>query len=463
MLSEDWRIKGYYDKRILIGIANVLECTFPDSLLCLSGGELVLLRTLLDYADRRSTWVSEYRDTDYVAPDDDEWDAIQDFVSGLEEKLMGCTELEEILAAIQAAAECACEAANALKGMQWPSGANLPEQPDYDNRDSTVQYQSGDPPGELADWDDWLEYKCIAAQILVDDLIDLYTNLEQYAEEIGAPVFAVIQTFLTASLAGIPLAVALLVAEFLIVHVADFVWDETIEWLQQNKQGFVCAIYAANTSAGAKAALDTYIDTEWDKLWLNWIVHWLFTRNSLAQIFDAELPTYDDQSGNYSATYCESCDLPLFPGSYTWQWSDACPKDWTLAGGANCTGGPYWPQVYVQDGGTSQTAKSPWLAVPAGTYDVQATDDVRTSLGLGGNMIYMEIWRSYLEDHSDATLIQSFLAQSPGADGSFHDVLATQFAATWTSDGYIRVGVRSPTGGTPTNWTWHDSYTLELS
>jgi len=103
-MPETWRYKQYYDKRILVETASLLDPLYPDArILCLSAEEVALLRPLLGYAHRRSTFVSQYQASQYVAPSTEEWDAIQAIVAGLEDKLMvDCTDFYTALQTIAA-------------------------------------------------------------------------------------------------------------------------------------------------------------------------------------------------------------------------------------------------------------------------------------------------------------------------------------------------------------------------
>jgi len=93
-MSETWRVKRYYRPRVLVPVTDLASETLPDGIYCLTGPQVGLLKTLLAYAHRRVTWVSEYRETDYLTPTTEEWDNIEAFVADLEETLMtNCCEL----------------------------------------------------------------------------------------------------------------------------------------------------------------------------------------------------------------------------------------------------------------------------------------------------------------------------------------------------------------------------------
>jgi hypothetical protein len=105
MSVEPWQIKKYYRPRVLIGVNDLLDPPLPDmTLVCLTGSELLLLRNVLAYCHRRSSFVVTYGTSHYVTPDNETWDIIQGIVAELEGKLMAdCSELLEKLDLVIAA------------------------------------------------------------------------------------------------------------------------------------------------------------------------------------------------------------------------------------------------------------------------------------------------------------------------------------------------------------------------
>lgn len=110
-MEETWRRKKYYMPRVLIDVARVLSPQSDDSLLCITGAQLEMLRNLTQYLHRRSTFVDEYAETYYVCADNEDFDTIQAIVADLEETLMGCDEITTALNAIAAQLSCLCTAA----------------------------------------------------------------------------------------------------------------------------------------------------------------------------------------------------------------------------------------------------------------------------------------------------------------------------------------------------------------
>ena len=94
------RRRSYDTRRVLIDSARVLDSPFDDSLVCLSGAELEMVRNLTQYLHRQDTFIETYYNSHYVTPDVDDWDAIAAIVAGLEEKLMGCAETEAMIEAL---------------------------------------------------------------------------------------------------------------------------------------------------------------------------------------------------------------------------------------------------------------------------------------------------------------------------------------------------------------------------
>ena len=112
-MSESWRRKTYYRTRVLVDVDRVLEPQFGDSLLCITGAQLEMLRNLTQYLHRRSTFVAEYESGTYLTADQEDWDDIQAIVADLEETLMGCEDITTQLTAIASQLSCLCSAAQA--------------------------------------------------------------------------------------------------------------------------------------------------------------------------------------------------------------------------------------------------------------------------------------------------------------------------------------------------------------
>lgn len=116
-MSESWRYKTYYKPRVLIETSRVLYPQYQDSVLCLTGAELELLRNLMQYLHRRSTFASEYQKGGYLAPTNAEWDSIEAIVASLEEKLMGCAEFLTLLEDLLVQMTCVCDRTTSLANV----------------------------------------------------------------------------------------------------------------------------------------------------------------------------------------------------------------------------------------------------------------------------------------------------------------------------------------------------------
>jgi len=116
-MAEAWRRKTYYKTRVLVETERVLNPQHQDALLCISGAQLEMLRNLTQYLRRRSTFVSEYHEGYYFAPDEPDWDALQAIVADLEETLMGCEELMTVFQDMLAAMQCVCNKQTSVPGL----------------------------------------------------------------------------------------------------------------------------------------------------------------------------------------------------------------------------------------------------------------------------------------------------------------------------------------------------------
>lgn len=88
-MSEEERQFRYVYDRILIESSRVNDSDFPDITVHLTGQELEILRNIMSYATRRTTFVGEYYDSYYRVADDTDWVVIESIVAELENKLMG--------------------------------------------------------------------------------------------------------------------------------------------------------------------------------------------------------------------------------------------------------------------------------------------------------------------------------------------------------------------------------------
>ena len=88
-MSEEQQDLAYRYDRILIESDDILTPSFAGSTVVLSGAQIELLRNVVHYLDRRSTFVEKYNTLNYTTPDNDNWDDISQIVADLEEKLMG--------------------------------------------------------------------------------------------------------------------------------------------------------------------------------------------------------------------------------------------------------------------------------------------------------------------------------------------------------------------------------------
>lgn len=300
-MAESWRVKHYYNPRVLINTEDVLECTYTDSLVCLTGAQLVMLRNLTQYLHRRSTFVSEYREPDYLAPTNDEWDALEGIVADLEVNLMGCP---EILAKLQ----CICDAILALRTVDaLPVDSILAEQPLHDDYKSPVVQDEGDPPAGWATWPEWKVQKCKSSQKIIDDAI---ATMEKMVVVSGSgtilTVVALLAAFVFSAIVP-PLAIVMLIATVLATIGLSGIQAEAQQWIALHKFGLVCCIFEAANAAAARAALEAYIDANWDIPGSPAILLYMLNFYVLSNVFDGTMPNYTDWEASYSAAYCETC------------------------------------------------------------------------------------------------------------------------------------------------------------
>ena len=355
MSDNAWRMKTYYRPRILLELADLTDTPLGDVLICLTGADRGILQNLLAYAHRRSTWVSEYNPTYYLAPDEEEWDVIEAAVAELEDKLMGCPELEQLLEDIKAAAQCACDQLTAMPKEGWPAGGIHDGQPDYDDYTSPVEYDVGDPPEGFADWEEWQEYVCKAAQHVIDDAYDLSAKLELLYTTGAAITFSAFQALIIGSAVAPPVALVLAIVELLLVLGTALSMNAVEEWIWDHKQALTCAIYWGGTVGGAKAAIAQVVDEYWDLAMSPPFLYYILSDKVLSSIYDGTVADYEEWESEYSATYCAACMEPQpLPAYAEWEFPP-CPGDWT----------PQGPSAVCQSGTTPRVdSNTSWFYSP---------------------------------------------------------------------------------------------------
>lgn len=380
MSDNTWRRKSFYSKRILIPVEDVLNPPFQEGFVCLTGAQVNIMRNMLKYAHRRSTFVSEYHDAYYLAPDNDEWDAIEAIVADLEEALMGCSEIASWL-------ECICNAIKSLElQVDIPQSLLDTGKQVYDDYTSPVEQGVGDPPQGWASWDDWEVQKCISAQKFVDEMLASMESLAQVAM-IGTGVTGILvyaQLVYSAAAFFPPLAIVMTIAAGIALYGLSALQTEARAWVTEHKEAMVCLIFNADNAGQAYFDLGEYIDDEWDVAGSAFFVQNFVNFVSLSKIFDGDAPGYDDWKGDYSAAYCEACeeeDIVVGSNWYArgvsgeeWIQYTGGDIDWTfdypVSAGEVCCG-----FVYLREGASgSSRDKVMWpLSVPSG-YAAITTD-----------------------------------------------------------------------------------------
>jgi hypothetical protein len=266
-MSESWRRKSYYRTRVLVQVGDILDCPYPDMLICLTGGQVAMLRKLCEYLHRRSTWVSEYNDNYYLAPSDAEWDALEGVVAELEDTLMGCpeivTQLEAIVAGLEAstsaldgiAAAAACLCSNSNPDKVGPVTTIIIEQYIEDGGLQVDDPYPGETPtGETSDM-------CAIAQLTWQIAYEFLTEIVQPAQKKSVDILMPIAMGVLASWVGTPvlgIPVGILVAllwdvidvwvEGSLMDVANAIWS--------NKDDIMCALYIALKNGGPYASAE---------------------------------------------------------------------------------------------------------------------------------------------------------------------------------------------------------------
>jgi len=350
---ESWQVKRYYRPRVLIPYADLVDPPLPEmTIVCLTASELVLLRNVLDYCHRRSTFVVTYGTDFYVAPGHVEWDAIESMVAELEGKLMsGCEDLleklddliaseltrngyldvmatslggldttlalileglssiDETLATGNSSLACICSALQVMK--QDPA---IRKQVETYVDDETLQvddpYPGQETPGVGSD-------ACAIAQLTYHFAYEFISEVVQPAQEKAVQVLlpmamAVIASWIGTPLLGLPVGAILALLWNVIEVWVDGSLAGVLNSLWTNKDEIICAAYpelAATSNYGAaaadvRAAIDEIQDlSPVDKLVMYGLTApWVMSRMAVAWENQTSWATARVVGG-----FCESC------------------------------------------------------------------------------------------------------------------------------------------------------------
>lgn len=236
---EAWRIKQYYDKRVLIETDRVLNSTFADSLICVTGAQQEMLRNLMQHLHRKSTFVDELADNYYVAPTNEEWDALQMIVAELEEALMGCQEFTDLLTQVLA---CVCQTATSAEKEGYIGPGTQPAINKYLG-DGGLQIEDTYGDDTASDPE-----RCAIAQLTYwaayDFLTEVTVPLSDTLVDIALPTaMLALAAMVGTTLLGIPTATLIAVLGGLLYLYAQAAEENVINEYQAYKEELICALY----------------------------------------------------------------------------------------------------------------------------------------------------------------------------------------------------------------------------
>jgi hypothetical protein len=378
---------------VTVPVSILTETDLPDTLVCLSGTQLALVRSLLAYATRRITWVSEYHDTYYLSPTNPEWDEIQAMTADLEGRLMSdcVTPLVEALDRIDATiaamaaglapieSEIASVASN-VGDLLAPlacicakdpkiSITNVvnPEWPTYPDADKSFGWGKTLPVATVPSLVD--EEACNLAQCWYQAGLELVT-------EVFLPVFgAGYGDLLPAAAAALavftggttlPVVIGVYALTDLLQELGEIAWEAAeanlINWMYTHKEDIVCLLYTGIKDGGTGTSLwqpvaDELVEpagdlSNGDKVLINFffgIIGGYAAR--IAQTVNSAWYQSVPAAG-----YCEACEDPPIVGSDWWalpigavdgylhidhpaggSWNPAC-FNYDLPAGQTCVG-----------------------------------------------------------------------------------------------------------------------------
>lgn len=332
-MTDPWRIKRYYNPRVLIEVGRVLNPAIPDSLICLTGQQAEMLRNLTQYLHRRATWVSEYRTSDYLAPTEEEWSQLEPIIAELEDTLMGCTDITDALAEIAAQIACLCTQAQ-QSGRVTP--LTTPAIEDWVD-DGTLQWSY--PFGDESEPVD--ATRCAVAQLVYAFAYEMLTEVIQPAQSAAIDILlplalGAIATWVGTPVLGLSVATFVALMEDIIDAWVDSALANVVNALTSNKTDLVCAVYdgletdSRTAWAMAKDVIDDMELAPIDTL----VLYGLFDPMVQASMIAAWTAETSWATSNVTPGYCSVCEPPQdWPYLDEFAWPP-CPGSWT---GVTCS------------------------------------------------------------------------------------------------------------------------------
>lgn len=379
-MGDEWRRKTFYKKRVLIDTQRVLDPQFDDGLICITGAELEMLRNLMQYLHRRSTFAESISDVGYFAPDTADWDTIQAIVANLEEKIMGCEELMQVFTDMLTAMQCVCD-----KAEQLPQdGGSV--QPIVDVGLSDGVLIENDPYGVDTEVE---ARRCAIAQLTYWQAWELLTEIIQPLQE-NAMDFAV-PAALTAI--GIMVGVAALAipagALVIVLTLLIDVWvDGSLAAVQNavvaHRDELICAVYQgltydyrmAETRAseviegiGEFSPIDALLARAMFSPWAMALASKAYTQGTDWAIANVWVDACDTCDWVYEMVY----EFPLCPGDFT--------------GGFPCYSGR-WPGLNQSEDGYSPNFTIPDIGA---NVDIEVEVRYMSSHGIANTVGAIEV------------------------------------------------------------------------
>lgn len=304
-MGDEWRRKTYYRPRVLIDTSRILDPQFPDSLLCITGAQIEMLRNLTQYLHRRSTFASEYQDQYYLAPTNEEWDSLEAIVADLEDTLMGCDEITTALNSIAAQVACLCLRSNRQPSYTPATQGIL----DHFVDEGQARHDNPYPQTTVGDAD-----RCAISQLVWQGAWEMLTELIQPAQDAASDVMLPMVMVLVASWVGpavfnIPTGVALAVLWNAIEVVEAGSLTNVANTFWSIREELVCALYAglnvdANTASQmAREVINEQSLAPLDKVCLGLLCSpWMCAAAKLAWNSSTAWAL-----ANVTAGYCDAC------------------------------------------------------------------------------------------------------------------------------------------------------------
>ena len=300
--------RKYYPTRTLIKLSSLLpKFGQGNYLICIDDGVLQVIRKLLERGYWPTTYYHELKDQYYELPTEEELDTIKHYLSIFLEETSDMSFCDDLLTTLQQQTEALTNALSVsglggcAKGSSTSGNTSEPV--------STFVDDGAEVPDGFEGVEEYKGYKCKASNLIAEILETDMTILKALGiVELTAAGLAL------ALLTPIPfdelIAFAAVLVGLLLSALLTTMANEIINALQSDKEGFVCALYTADTVGEARSAVGEWQTEQEMSVQATYVMNYMLSTDNLNRLFGYNVQL--DNQNPSTPIDCDDCDAPTY-------------------------------------------------------------------------------------------------------------------------------------------------------